>query len=123
MPAEFDPIKFIRLAKDIGPNGGEAKQRCGIGRCYYGIFHMVRSKIGIPAGTSGAHQDVVNALNAKEFRHLAQVYKSLLKLRKEADYELNPEHEFEDWDINWSNSEMYTDTLLTMIAKLPAQAP
>lgn len=114
MIAPFDPLAFLRVARELAlPEGEEAKLRTAVGRTYYALFLIARERTGT-RGRKNVHQRVINALRRRRaYRSTADQLDALRRLRVVADYQLLPENPADrDWTRNWSRAQALVDRVL-----------
>ena len=90
----FDWSDYLRLAKDLAKNSGEAELRSAISRAYYSIFQQARKALesaGIPIKRSSKdHSFVPRTLKRQKdvkARQLGEHLKRLRVDRNKADYD------------------------------------
>ena len=101
--AAFDPLDFLRLADDLATDeAGEAALRTAIGRAYYAVYLLARSKTSVRDRRS-AHVRVREEISPTNQR-LASLLGSMSKHRDVADYEPVPHsQQFRNWRRNWEH--------------------
>lgn len=115
---QLDPLDFLKLARELGHDSDEAHLRTAVGRAYYALFLIARTKTGT-RGTNKVHTRVIEAVRKrKEYKSIGSYLDSLRRLRTVADYELIP---VEPSDRNWANNWSTADALVKRILlKLPS---
>src|SRR5262249_55097509 len=106
LKAVFSPEEFIHLAGEIargtGLTGSSAgRARTAYGRAYYGLFLIVRSILvhrhGIPVRRiehGPLHMRLQHSTIRGELRDLGRELQRLYSLRRTADYEIAPPHQW-----------------------------
>src|SRR5207249_4218525 len=90
----FDPRAFFALAQSLSAAGQpEAHYRTAVSRAYYACFRVARLALERGgrwrAGTTNAHQAVINELRRRNRHHLAARLAALKGIGEEADYTLD----------------------------------
>jgi hypothetical protein len=100
-PRAFDPLDFLRLADELAADDAdEAALRTAIGRAYYAVFLLARSKTPI-RDRRAAHVRVRESISPTNQR-LASLLGGMSRYRDIADYEPIPANpQFRDWRRNW----------------------
>lgn len=116
---EFDPLEFLRVADElVTDDADEATLRTAIGRAYYAIFLLARTKTGVQ-GRRNAHERVREAISPVNDR-LASLLGTIATARYFADYELLPANSnFSDWRLNWERVRRNIDLALEELNRLP----
>jgi hypothetical protein len=116
---EFDPLDFLRLADALVDDGAdEATLRTAIGRAYYAVFLLARSKTGVQERRN-AHERVREAISPVNHR-LASLLGTISTARYYADYELSPVNDdFADWNRNWERVRRNVISVLAELEALP----
>ena len=123
----FDPQDFLRLARATVPvpaQATEAQIRMGIGRLYYGLYLigrtrlLTRSNIDRRRLRRGSHQYFVEVHKRQSFA-LGSQFDDLRIPRVEADYHLTPSDPSRaDWKANWRKANQLAHRLLSRLAAL-----
>jgi uncharacterized protein (UPF0332 family) len=115
----FDPLAFLALADElVESDADEATLRTAIGRAYYALFLIARSKTSVQ-GRRNVHERVRVELGTQD-RRLASLLGDVAYLRLVADYELVPfNHQFRDWAKNWERARKSVSIALQMLERLP----
>jgi hypothetical protein len=115
----FGPLAFLAVANALATeDADEAALRTAVGRAYYAVFLVARSRSGV-MDTQFAHERVRSALSTSSTR-LASVLGSMSRLRMIADYEPMPRNVQErDWRRNWEKTRRNADSVLEELARLP----
>jgi hypothetical protein len=119
---DFDPMDFIRLADDlVTADADEATLRTGVGRLYYAVFLIARTKTGL-TGRRLIHERVRTAISPHD-DSLARQPGSLGHLRSVADYEIQPTSvQDRDWHRNWDIARRNARSILRKLELLPKLA-
>lgn len=120
MQAAFDPLEFLVLARTVANRGDEVGFRTGIGRAYYALFLLARTKLHARPGRN-VHTEVIRAVRARPgYRAAGDQLDQLRRLRAVADYELDPiDPSRRNWMRNWADTEVLVDALLPKLDALP----
>lgn len=119
MPSTFTPQDYITLARTLAADtSDEVKLRAAVGRAYYGIFLLVKTKANI-VDKVGVHAAATRAVAGKSFS-AGSYFNSLRLMRVHADYDLKPrdsdyDSAYDDWLNNWKDAEVQIDNLLDLI--------
>jgi hypothetical protein len=110
--APFDPLLFLDLADELSAAGDEAHLRAAVGRAYYALFLLARTKVGI-TGTNDVHKRVRQALKKRGLRSAADQLGAFSRLRGVADYQMIPDEVARrDWLRNWSDAQQLVRHLM-----------
>jgi hypothetical protein len=118
-PRAFDPLDFLQLADELAADDAdEAALRTAIGRVYYAVFLLARSKTPI-RDRRAAHVRVRESISPTNQR-LASLLGGMSKYRDVADYEPTPaSSQFRDWRRNWELVRRNADDVLDELSTLP----
>lgn len=114
MNPPFDPLLYLRLAWELASQDGtEVKFRTAIGRAYYALFLLARTKSNV-TGAEDVHKRVGSVVSNKPgYSIMGSQLRTLHRLRVEADYYLTPsDAAFEDWERNWKDAEHLVNAIL-----------
>jgi hypothetical protein len=115
----FNPLEFLRLAREMGAASSEAELRAAVGRAYYALFLVTREKLKV-TGNRNIHARVVEKLrNHPGFRSTGDQLDRLKRLRVAADYQMLPtKAESRDWTRNWRHADQLALVILNRLQKL-----
>lgn len=113
MPQPFNPLDFLKLARDLATNPDDAKLRAAVNRAYYALFLIARDKAGI-TGPQDVHKRTVTAVKQRtNYLATGNDLDQLRILRIEADYCLIPSKPlYNDWVANWTKAEQIIHRVL-----------
>lgn len=115
---EFNPLRFLELAKDLAKSNDESNLRTAVGRAYYAIFLTIRKKLGVD-NEYEVHAAVFNRLVRLRKTMINTQLSEMKRLRVTADYEITPVNEdHEDWRKNWERQDLLANTLLSHVKSL-----
>lgn len=116
---EFDPLLFLQLADELATaDADEATLRTAVGRAYYAVFLLARSKVGVH-GRHNIHERVRQTISPVNSR-AASLLGSIAYVRFVADYELQPNNpRYRNWRRNWERVRNDVVNVLDELSTLP----
>jgi len=116
---EFDPLLFLQLADElVTDDADEATLRTAVGRAYYAVFLLARSKV-VVRGRHNIHERVRQAISPENVR-AASLLGSIASVRFIADYELQPNNPtYRNWRRNWERVRNDVVKVLEELTTLP----
>lgn len=97
----FDPAGFFELAQELAaPGASEARLRTAVARTYYAVFLVAREKLGVTT-QDDVHSTVIGQVKAR-YRVAGDQLDKLRRLRRRADYELDPTSP--NWQADWTTT-------------------
>ena len=109
----FDPLEFLDLARSLGQTSNdEASLRTAVGRVYYALFLVARSRIATTVIGKAVHAEVIKHVKQRD-RSAGDQLATLRRFRNVADYELMPLRATDrNWRQSWSTVDRIAQHIL-----------